>query len=239
MATVLQISDTHLRAEPNTPVDRDPDSALSESIRPILGTAPDLVLLTGDLSDDGSVAALTRLRDVVEVFSAPLLAVAGNHDTVDNVHAVFAAPAMAEVGTWRVLAVETVIPGHEHGAIDVADLVLRLDAVDDRPTVIALHHPPRSTSTHPWFRLIGAEQMLAEMRLRPNVRAVVSGHLHETFRLHDGDLQLCGAPSTYYAIEHLGDTYRLVDDGIVGTQVLTLGDDGSFSCDPVDRSLGC
>jgi 3',5'-cyclic-AMP phosphodiesterase len=239
MATVLQISDTHFRAEPNTPHDADPDAALAASIAPVLGTRPDLVLLTGDLSDDGSVAALTRLREAVEVFSAPLLAVAGNHDTVDNVHAVFGAPAMAEVGAWRVLAVETVIPGHEHGAIDVEDLIRRLDAVDDRPTVIALHHPPRSTSTHRWFRLIGAEQMLAELRLRAHVRAVVSGHLHEAFWLHDGDLQLCGAPSTYYAIAHVGDTYRLVDDGIVGTQVLTLNDDGSFSCDPVDRSLGC
>jgi Icc protein len=239
MATVLQISDTHLGAEPNTPVDRDPDAALAASIKPVLGMAPDLVLLTGDLSDDGSVEALTRLRETVKVFAAPMLAVAGNHDIVDNVRVVFGAPGTADVGAWRVVAVETLIPGHEHGAIDVADLVRRLDAVDDRPTVIAVHHPPRSPSTHPWFRLIGAEQMLAELRLRSHVRAVVSGHLHEAFRFQDGDLQLCGAPSSYYAIEHLGDTYRLVDDGVVGTQVLTLGDDGSFSCDPVDRSLGC
>ncbi|HEX2786096.1 MAG TPA: metallophosphoesterase [Ilumatobacteraceae bacterium] len=239
MATVLQISDTHFRAEPHAPADRDPDSALSESIAPVLGIAPDLVLLTGDLSDDGSVEALSRLRGMVAVFSAPVLAVAGNHDIVDNVHTVFGAPEMAEVGAWRVLAVETVIPGHEHGAVDVADLIRRLDAVDDRPTVIALHHPPRSTSTHTWFRLIGADELLLELRRRPNVRAIVSGHLHEAFRLHDGDLELCGAPSAYYAIEHLGDTFQLVADGIVGTQVLTLGDDGSFSCDPVDRSLGC
>ena len=239
MATVLQISDTHFRAEPHTPVERDPDSALAESIAPVLSIAPDLVLLTGDLTDDGSVEALSRLRDVVARFSAPVLAVAGNHDTVDNVHAVFGAPTMAEVGAWRVLAVETVIPGHEHGAVDVADLARRLDAVDDRPTVIALHHPPRSTSTHPWFRLIGADELLVELKRRPNVRAIASGHLHEAFRLHDGDLELCGAPSSYYAIEHHGDTYQLVSEGIVGTQVLTLGDDGSFSCDPVDRSLGC
>ncbi len=239
MATVLQISDTHFRAEPHTPVDRDPDSSLKQSLAPVLGVAPDLVLLTGDLTDDGSVEAMSRLREVVDGFAAPILAVAGNHDIVDNVHAVFGTPAAAEVGAWRVVAVETVIPGHEHGAVDVGDLIRRLDAVDDRPTVIALHHPPRSTSTHPWFRLIGADELLVEVRRRPNVRAIVSGHLHEAFRLHDGELELCGAPSTYYAIEHFGDGYRLVDDGIVGTQVLTLGDDGSFSCDPVDRSLGC
>ena len=81
--------------------------------------------------------------------------------------------------------------------------------------------------------------MLAALVDRPNVRAVVSGHLHEAFRLRVGPLELCGSPSTYYAIEHTGDDYRVLDDGLVGTQVLTLGDDGAFSCEPVPRSLGC
>ncbi len=239
MATVLQISDTHLRAEPNTPADRDPDAGLAASIDAVLGIDADLVLLTGDLADDGSLEALSRLRDLVAVFSAPVLAVAGNHDSLDTVHALFGAPGEAEVGAWRVVAVESLIPGEIHGAIDVDDLARRLDELDDRPTVIAIHHPPRSPSTHPWFRLIGAESMLAELRRRPNVRAVVSGHLHEAFRFADGGLELCGAPSTHYAIEHRGDDYRVLDDGIVGAQVLTLGDDGSFACVPVARSLGC
>jgi Icc protein len=239
MATVVQISDTHLCAEPNTPTDSDPDATLRRSIDALAGTAPDLLLLTGDLADDGSIAALRRLRDAVSIWSAPVLAVAGNHDTGDNVRAVFGASDAIEIGAWRVLAVETSLPGEVHGAVDVDGLVRRLDATDDRPTLIALHHPPRSPSTHPWFQLIGADHMLAELRLRPHVRAIVSGHLHEAFHLHDGALDLCGAPSTYYAIEHHGETFRVLDDGQVGTQRLTLGDDGAFSCEPVDRSLGC
>jgi hypothetical protein len=89
------------------------------------------------------------------------------------------------------------------------------------------------------FQLIGADDMLAALADRHHVRAVVSGHLHEAFDLREGDLDLCGGPSSYYAIEHDGDEYRLVDDGIVGAQVLTLDDDGSFSCKRVPRSLGC
>ncbi|MEA3184697.1 MAG: 3,5-cyclic-AMP phosphodiesterase [Ilumatobacteraceae bacterium] len=241
MVRVLQISDTHLGAEPNTPTDKipNPDAALVQTIDAASGSQPDLVLLSGDLADDGSIAALQRLNDLVAAFAAPMLAVAGNHDLIDSVRSVFGALDVMEIGAWRMLGVETVIPGEIHGAVDVDDMTRRLDEVDDRPTVLALHHPPRSTSTHPWFQLTGAEQMLAELRRRPHVRAVVSGHLHEAFRLREGDLELCGAPSTYYAIEHSGDSYRTPRDGLVGAQMLTLGDDGSFSCEPIDRSLGC
>ncbi len=239
MATVLQISDTHLRAAPNTPVDHNPDVSLKATIDAVSGIDADLVLLTGDLADDGSLAALHRVHDLVGVLSVPMLAVAGNHDDAGNVRTVFGTADAVEVGSWRVLAVESVIPGQEHGAVDVDELTRRLDGVDERPTVIAIHHPPRSPSTHPWFRLIGAEPMLTTLRARPHVRAVVSGHLHEAFDRREGGLELCGSPSSYYAIEHTGGDFRLVDDGIVGAQVLTLGDDGSFACKRVARSLGC
>ena len=239
MTTVLQISDTHLRSEAHASVSDDPDARVVASIAAVGQIRPDLVLLTGDLADDGSLAALGRLRDIVDRLAAPILAIGGNHDDVANVRTVFGTTDTVEIGSWRVVGVESAIPGCIHGCVDVDALIGRLDRADDRPTLIAIHHPPRSPSTHPWFQLIGAEQMLAALVDRPNVRAVVSGHLHESFRLRAGALELCGGPSTYYAIEHNGADHRDVEDGLVGTQVLKLGDGGAFSCDPVPRSLGC
>lgn len=239
MATVLQISDTHLRAEPNTPIDKDPDAALWATIDALRDVHADLVLLTGDLADDASPAALERLQAVVGKLGSPMLAIGGNHDDVGNVHDVFGADDSAEVGAWRVVGVESVIPGEIHGAVDVEDLSRRLDGLDDRPTVLAIHHPPRSPSTHPMFRLIGAEEMVSALRARPHVRAVVSGHLHQAFDRMEGGIHLWGCPSAYYAIEHSGDEYRVAADGIVGAQMLTLDDDGAISCERIARSLGC
>jgi Icc protein len=239
MATVLQISDTHLQAAPNTPVDKDPDATLLATIDAVRDVEPDLVLLTGDLADDGSTAALERLQTVVGTLGSPMLAIGGNHDDVPNVRAVFGPDETTEVGAWRVVGVDSVIPGEIHGAVDVDELSRRLDSLDDRATLIAIHHPPRSPSTHPMFHLIGADQMLAALHARPHVRAVVSGHLHEAFNRTDGDLQLWGGPSAYYALRHNGDELWEDDDGLVGAQVLTLGDDGSISCKRVHRSLGC
>ena len=239
MATVLQISDTHLRSEPNTSLDNNPDARLQATIVAARTVDPDLVLLTGDLADDGSLAALRRVREMVGALSSPVLALAGNHDDVGNVRAVFGHDDMAEVGSWRILAVESAIPGHAHGSVDVGELTARLDRLDDRPTMIAIHHPPRSPSTLGIFQLVGSEQMLAALRVRAHVSAVVSGHLHEAFDQRDSGLQLCGCPSTFYALENRGDDCRMAADGLVGAQVLTLGDEGSFACKRVARSLGC
>jgi 3',5'-cyclic-AMP phosphodiesterase len=235
MAVVAQISDTHLRAEPHTPADNDPDAGLAATVAALAGRPVDLVLLTGDLADDGSVAALQRVQAAVGSLGAPIVALAGNHDVVGNVRAVFGPTVVAEVGAWRVVGVDTVIAGQEHGEVDVVALTSLLDECDDRPTLIALHHPPMSPSTHRWFRLIGADRMLAAFRERPHVCAVVSGHLHEAFDRHDGNLRLWGCPSSYYAIQHTADTYQLVDDGVVGAQLLTLGEDGSIACERVGR----
>jgi Icc protein len=239
MATVLQVSDTHLRAEPHTPVDNDPDASLSATLDAVRGISADLVLLTGDIADDASISALRRVHQLVGGIGAPIMAVAGNHDDLGSVRTVFGSVDAAEIGAWRVLGVESVIPGQDHGAVDVGELTRRLDLLDDRPTLLAIHHPPRSPSTNPMFQLIHADEMLAAVLARPHVRAVVSGHLHEAFDRHDRDLQLIGGPSSYYAIEHVGDEYLFGGDGLVGAQVLTLGDDGSFSCKRVSRSLGC
>jgi Icc protein len=239
MATVLQISDTHLSAAPNTPADNDPDASLLATLDAVRDVRADLVLLTGDLAEDGSLAGLQRLRGAVDGLSTQLLAVAGNHDELDNVRAVFGTADTVEVGRWRVMGVESMIPGQDHGSVDVERLTERLDRLDDRPTLIGIHHPPRSPSTNQMFQLIGAEAMLAALRDRAHVRAIVSGHLHEVFDRREGDLQIYGGPSSWYAIEHTGDDYRLFADGLVGAQVLTLGDDGSFTCKRVARSLGC
>jgi Icc protein len=239
MATVLQISDTHLLIEPTMTEHGDPDVSLRATIDAAREVRPDLVLLTGDIADDGSVEALRRVRDLVVELSAPVLALAGNHDDLAHLHTVFGSTDALEIGAWRVLAVETSVAGEIYGSVDVDELAGRLDRLDDRPTLIAMHHPPLSPSTHPWFQLIGAEKLLAAMGARPHVRAIVSGHLHEAFDRQSGDLAVCSAPSSLYAIEHTGDDFHWSDDGLVGCQVLTLGDQGSFSCKRVARSLGC
>lgn len=232
-ATVLQLSDIHLTAAVGGPVHGiDPDARLATVLAAWADTGEmaDLVLVTGDDADDGSPAAYQRLAAALDSIGAPMLVIPGNHDDPAAVRAAFAAPTVAEVGGWRLAGFDSVVPGEIHGAIDAGSVTDVLDGLDDRPTVVAIHHPPRSPSTHPWARLDGSEQLLDDLAQRPHVRAVVSGHLHQPFELEGaGGLQLLGAPSTNEPIDHHGDTFTAPGTCPTGARVLRLGDDGMLS----------
>lgn len=239
MAMVLQLSDTHLvENEPSTDDTTSPDAGVRRTVAALGDRRPDLVLLTGDLTDDGSVAGCRRLGRLLEDLGAPILATPGNHDLAASVAEVFGPVGSAEVGGWRIITVDTVIPGHDDGAVDVEVLRTRLDAVDARPTLIALHHPPVSPSTLEMFHLAGATELIEMCAARPHVRSIVSGHLHEAFQRSAAAIALVGCPSTWYAIVHEGDTYRLVPDGLVGATVFDLGDDGTLTWERVRRCEG-
>lgn len=226
--TVLQVSDVHVTTSSRPPGSEDPEVRLDLVLAAATDRfgAPDLVLASGDLADDGSEAATRLLADRLHALGAPVLAVAGNHDDPVVVAAAFGPPQI-EVGAWRVLGVTTARPQQVHGTVDVADVARRLDALDARPTLLVLHHPPVSPSTHEWFRLEGADELAAALAARPHVRAVLSGHLHLPFEAEVRGVRVLGAPSTWVGISHEGDTFVVGGSDTAGARWLELDDDGT------------
>ncbi len=237
MAVVLQLTDTHLTGDPSGLVHGiDPAARL----RDVLDAwrrrdqQADLVLLTGDVADDGSPVAYEAVADCLQGIGAPVLAIPGNHDLPEPLAERFGPMVPWEAAGWRIVPFDTTIPRETAGAIDVPAALAELDRLDDRPTVVAVHHPPVPRSTHPWFQLAGAAELLDGLAERPHVRAVVSGHVHEPYELHlPGLPALLSGPSTYVAISHHGDEYVLEAERPRGARVLTLGDDGSLTTELV------
>jgi Icc protein len=231
--TVLQLSDTHLtRTTGQRVYDRDPDERVAKVLLAWQGTGEqaDIVLLTGDLADDGSAAACERLALAIAGLSVPILALPGNHDDPAVVAATWGGVDVAEVDGWRIITADTTIPGQIHGAVDVPDVLARLDALDARPTVVAVHHPPLSRSTGDQFRLDGAAELLDGLAARPQVRAVVGGHLHDAVDLQGPrELPVLLCPSTLMGIVHDGDQMQIDPGAPRGARVLHLADDGTLT----------
>jgi 3',5'-cyclic-AMP phosphodiesterase len=168
--------------------------------------APDHLVLTGDLTEDGSLAQFEVLAELLEESGLPkgrITIVPGNHDFYD--HARTWARALAgplrpyrESSRARApvvfddVAIVPVSTGFHQcfawsgGAIGSADLqkvdrIARDRAFRDRPIVLAQHHPPHG---HFWpvaqwiDGLRDAWRLLALLRARPRLH-VLHGHTHQ------------------------------------------------------------
>lgn len=217
---IAQISDCHVVEPGALFADRiDSAAGLRRTIETIgrLPVAPDLVLLTGDLVNDGTPAQYDHLVDLLGGIDVPTLPLPGNHDDRQELRSRFPAalPAGAadepldlvyDVGPIRLIALDTTIPGRNDGDLTDGQLAWlddELARAPGRPTIVAQHHPPVSSGI-PWMDDSGgfaAGQREAEvLRRHDHVEAVVSGHLHRSLqRRYAGSVSIT-CPSTAGAL---------------------------------------
>lgn len=225
---LLQLSDIHLTADGADVSGFDPAGRLRQVLDAVARTDAELdaLLLTGDLTDDGSRAACGDLASMLAPFDLPALAIPGNHDDPAAVRDTFGSTVL-ELAGWRIVGIDTSRLDQIHGTIDVRAELDRLDSLDQRWTLLAMHHPPVSPSTNAWFKLDGGEEFVAALATRRHVRAIVTGHLHDPFELTPLLQPIIGCPSSLIAFRHDGDDVQIGGSPATGARLYSLGDDGS------------
>ena len=88
---IIHITDTHLVPAGQTLHTLDPAARLKRVLDDVNQTHPDadLVVLTGDLTQDGNPAAYALLKSLLSELSMPVRLLLGNHDARDNFRAAF------------------------------------------------------------------------------------------------------------------------------------------------------
>lgn len=185
--TLLQLTDLHLSAEPGA-ADRALAAAVA-TIRAASDVARTAVVVTGDLSEDGSRASYRR----VEAALAPLrdsrsgvIVLPGNHDDVaalrDELLQGGPVDRVVPLGGARVVCLDSTVPGAHHGALGDRQLAWLSGVLRDPypgGTVLVLHHPPVTFDDPVLERLVlrGADR-LGEVIAGTDVRLVLCGHAH-------------------------------------------------------------
>jgi 3',5'-cyclic-AMP phosphodiesterase len=194
---IAQVSDLHVRprgrpayrvAETNMLVERAVEALAA------LQPRPDVVLVSGDLTDCGLPEEYALLRGLLSRLPIPLFVVPGNHDRRETLRAGLPAawlPGADDfvqyvVDDWpvRLIALDTLVPGASHGALCPARLAFLREALAagrGRPTVIVMHHPPFDCGMEAMDRirlLDGEEEFRAIVSGHPEVERVLCGHHH-------------------------------------------------------------
>lgn len=189
MLKLIQLSDCHVtRANDVLYRDQDPRASLRAVVDRIIDWAPDLVLATGDLSEDASESSYAFLAEQFERIPAPLWVTAGNHDDAAVLALRFDLTALREPvrvhdGDWQVILLNSARDGEISGWVDALqlDALRALLADDPRPALLALHHHPWPVES-PWidrYPLNQPEELSAVLATGPSRQLVVWGHVHQ------------------------------------------------------------
>lgn len=178
--------------------------------------APDLVLLTGDLTDCGlaeeyGVVATLLRRHLGDV---PVFGIPGNHDRREAMIAHL--PGTRHEGGYvqyaletfpvRVVMLDTVVPGHAHGALcedRLAWLDRTLAARPERPTLIGMHHPPFICGIGHMdaISLRQSREFAAVIARHRQVERIICGHHHRPVVARVAQAIVTIAPSVAHQVE--------------------------------------
>lgn len=211
---IAQLSDLHVRPQGQLYQGvADSNRMLGEAIQHLqqLDRRPDLVLLTGDLVDEGQPAEYAAARALLAELAIPYLVIPGNHDQRENLRAAFADHTyLPKAGPLhycmddypvRIVALDSTVPGLHHGDIaqDGLDwLQATLAADTSKPTVVMLHHPPFVCGI-PYmdtYRYLRPEPLARIISAFGNVHLVLCGHVHRAMLRRWAGTVVCACPST-------------------------------------------
>jgi len=191
---IAQITDTHVGFEPEAGDEEFNylrfcmaiDHLLAQSVK------PDLLILTGDLADNGAPDSYERFKQPLARCDFPIHVMTGNHDNRDRLLDAFPDCPTAdgfmqyaiEVGDLRIVCLDTLQHGRHGGAFceaRAAWLAAELAAHPDTPTLIVMHHPPVIAGID-WMDPRPDEAWLQRFRAcitgQSQIVGIACGHLH-------------------------------------------------------------
>lgn len=195
---IAHLSDTHLTSTGvryNGVI--DPQAAL-DAVAGALRRAiderrgPDVLVVSGDLTDSGDPDAYRRLRATLDPLAPAVVYATGNHDVRTAFHAgVLNRPGetepvlqIHELAGVRIAVLDSTVVGAGHGVLAAGHLA-ELSAVLARPypggTVVVLHHAPipLATPLQTFFALDRRSRAALSQVLRgTDTRIVLAGHQH-------------------------------------------------------------
>lgn len=216
---------------------------------------PDLLLLTGDLVNDGNRDAYDWLFDTLDRTDIPYLAIAGNHDVTHEIGTSLPYPQRLHIPinpdarlldrhavmlnfadtAWQLLLINSAVNGETHGALPKPTL----DWLDQQltqnpaPTIIAMHHHPLPVRSA-WidaYVLDNQDDFWQIIKKHPHAHTVLCGHVHQVHTIHplaDHPVQLLTCLSTDRQFAPFCDEFRL-DDAPAGCRMIHISNNHTLS----------
>lgn len=240
MINVLQITDTHIFADPagelygvNT---RESLAAVIQHYKNN-AVACDLLIVTGDLSHDETEDSYGALESLLNPLNMPMYFLPGNHDVNEFMEEKLNNTTNGGIlqtvrENWAFVLLDSSIGGEVEGRVS-QKVLLNLENVlkqnSDKHVFVAVHHNPVKVGSA-WMDRIGVqnrEDLLDVLNKHSNVRGLMCGHIHQELETAVNTIAVYGTPSSCFQFTpHTPQAG--IDDKPPGYRIFQLHDDGKI-----------
>lgn len=245
---IIQISDMHVFGNPKKDLLGVPTQKSLQAVVDLVKQAEsgpiDMILLSGDLSQDGSKAAYLKIADIFKNFDIPIYCIPGNHDDMRMMSKVYPINTISNdkqivFKHWQVILLNSQIPGLVKGQLAQTELDFMekcLKAYPNHYAMIVFHHQPFSVGCE-WLDELGisnADEFWQIAAKYPKIKTIVFGHVHQEGAVEKNGIKCFYTPSTCiqfksnqadFGLDNIPPGYRKIElyaDGRIVTSVLRI-----------------
>lgn len=237
------LADTHVNTRTNNRY-VSYNTHFVKAIEAINAAKVDLVLISGDLTDNGSEEQMDRFKQMVKGFEAPVLFVPGNHDvghagsketkmTISQKRLTLFRKKLGpdyfvrQVAGVRVIGMDSCVigTGYKEENKQWTFLEKELGQPWREPTLLIAHYPlRRKTADEPkngvWNAHPDAQQRLIRLAKQGGARAVLTGHFHYPIENRLEGILFLSASATAFGVPR--------DKQATGWMLLTVPPEGEI-----------
>ncbi|WP_413735750.1 metallophosphoesterase [Sodalis sp. RH21] len=204
------------------------------------GLGCDAVLVTGDISQDGSLASYYLALQQLERIGLPIVYIHGNHDNKQHMDTVFTRSTLVRPiielasDTWQLITVDTVQGGDDSGWVTSEEKNrIEQEIIKYKGKNIALimhHHPvPVGTPLVDDCMLRNGSEIVAICHAHDRVKALICGHAHRDYSQMANQCLIDVCPATCF--QWLKGTKTIRAEDKQGFKLLAFADNyGSTVC---------
>jgi Icc protein len=198
---VAQLSDLHLLSSNKLKSGVDTTTNTKRLVKAISRHKPDLVMLSGDIADDGSRMAYADLATILDSYGLNIQVLPGNHDDLANLQLEFPNCIRGKecFGAFSMGEFRSIILDTSSNAITNNQLEW-LRSLEKYPTLIWMHHPPTTMNSFFLDRITplkNHKELWQVLTGRGDIHHVFCGHYHHGYSLKKKGINIHICPSGY------------------------------------------
>ena len=262
MTNLIQLSDLHL-VPPGKLTSKvlDTNAILEETINEILSKKDyfgqiDGLVVTGDVSDDGSMESYLSAYEKLSKLNVPILVIPGNHDLRDPMRKVFHENVqfsknssqfdwVFEIDETLIIGLDTLVEGENFGFLEEKSLNFlsyQLSNNSGSDLVLLIHHPPIKTGIYfmDQIGLTNSSDLSECLKATNRPIKILCGHVHGVYHGLLGIHPVVSAPSICSAFEFNRQEFAPVgfNKGPTGYAYLETSSNGFWTSIPSNYGNG-